>query len=212
MVWTPAYSVVVLTMWVVMMAAMMLPSAAPLILLYNKIARHRVPDGAYARVVGLFGLGYILVWGAFSLTAVVLQFGLDQATLLSPMMSTTSTWLAGAVLVAAGVYQWTPLKQTCLRQCRSPLEFLMTEWRDGGKGALLMGFRHGAYCLGCCWALMLLLFVGGVMNMVWIAAIAVFIAVEKLAPAGHWIGKGAGVVLATWGAITIGWAMISLPA
>ena len=210
--WTPAYFAVVMTMWAVMMAAMMLPSAAPMILLYDKIARHRVPDGDYALVVGLFGLGYVLVWGAFSLMAVVLQFGLDQATLLSPMMSTTSTWLAGAVLIAAGLYQWTPLKQTCLRRCRSPLEFLITEWRDGGKGALLIGFRHGAYCLGCCWALMLLLFVGGIMNLVWIAAIAVFIAVEKLAPAGHWIGKGAGVVMATWGAITIGWTMISLSA
>lgn len=211
-VWTPAYFAVVLIMWVVMMAAMMLPSAAPMILLYNKIARNREPEGDYARRVGLFGLGYILTWSAFSLMAVVLQFGLDQANLLSPMMNTTSIWLAGAVLVVAGIYQWTPLKQACLRQCRSPLEVLIAEWRDGEKGALLMGLRHGAYCLGCCWVLMLLLFVGGVMNMVWIVAISVFIAIEKLAPAGHWIGKAAGVAMAMWGFVTIGWSMSFLPA
>jgi predicted metal-binding membrane protein len=119
------------------------------------------------------------------------------------MMQTTSTALAGAILVGAGIYQWTPLKQACLRQCRSPLDFVMTEWRSGKGGAFAMGLTHGAYCLGCCWLLMLLLFVGGVMNLAWIAGIALFVLVEKLSPAGHWIGKAAGVALILWGGVVL---------
>jgi len=116
------------------------------------------------------------------------------------VMSVTNRLVAGAVLIAAGVYQWTPLKQACLRRCRSPLEFLMTEWREGPVGALNMGIRHGAYCLGCCWMLMLLLFVGGIMNIAWIAAVAAFVLIEKVSPGGHWIGRVTGVLLAVWGA------------
>jgi predicted metal-binding membrane protein len=145
-------------------------------------------------------LGYIVVWTAFSLAAAALQFGLDHAQVLSPMMSVTSRSVAGGVLIAAGVYQWTPLKQACLRHCRSPLDFLMTEWREGRVGALNMGLRHGAYCLGCCWMLMLLLFVGGIMSIAWIAAVAAFILIEKVSPAGHWIGRVTGVLLVIWGA------------
>ena len=201
--WTPGYAVIVSVMWCVMMAAMMLPSAAPMILLYDTIARRREQRGDKATGVAVFALGYVAVWAAYSLVAVGLQFGLEHAALLSPMMSMTSRSVAGGVLVAAGVYQWTPLKQACLRRCRSPLEFLMTEWREGRKGALIMGVRHGAYCLGCCWMLMLLLFVGGIMNIVWIAGIAVFVLVEKVAPAGHWIGRVAGSALVVWGAATL---------
>jgi predicted metal-binding membrane protein len=201
--WTPGYVALVLVMWAVMMASMMLPSAAPMILLFGTIARRRQAAGSTAAGVGLFGLGYILVWAGFSLVAVGLQFGLDQAALLSPMMSTTSASLAGVVLIAAGSYQWTPLKQACLRRCRSPLEFLMTEWRVGARGALVMGLRHGAFCLGCCWMLMLLLFVGGIMNVAWLAGIALFVLVEKVAPAGHWMGRAAGVALVVWGAATL---------
>ena len=197
--WTPGYVAVVLLMWAVMMAAMMLPSAAPMILLFGAIARLRQPAGNAPADAGVFGIGYVAVWAAFSLIAVALQFCLDQAALLSPMMNTTSKALAGAVLIGAGVYQWTPLKQACLRRCRSPLDFLMTEWRAGRRGAFVMGLRHGGYCLGCCWVLMLLLFVGGIMNIGWIAGIAMFILVEKLAPPGHWIGRGAGVALILWG-------------
>jgi predicted metal-binding membrane protein len=203
--WTPGYSAVVLVMWAVMMAAMMLPSAAPMILLYGTIARRRESRGDPTTRSGVFGLGYVAVWAAFSLLAVALQFGLDRAALLSPMMNMTSRTLAGAVLIGAGVYQWTPLKQACLRRCRSPLEFLMTEWREGLAGTLRMGLRHGAYCLGCCWILMLLLFVGGIMNIAWIAGIAVFVLVEKLAPAGHWIGRAAGLALIAWGATSLPW-------
>jgi predicted metal-binding membrane protein len=122
---------------------------------------------------------------------------------MSPMMETTSIVLAGTVLIAAGIYQWTPLKQGCLRRCRSPLEFVMTHWREGWRGAFFMGCRHGVYCVGCCWLLMMLLFVGGVMNLAWVAGLALFVLVEKFAPAGHWIGRGAGVLLAGWGAATL---------
>jgi len=198
-IWTPAYAAVALAMWAIMMAAMMLPSAAPMILLYGTIANRRELKGDPAVGAGVFGLGYIVVWTAFSLAAVAFQFGLDHAQLLSPMMRVTSRSVAGGVLIAAGVYQWTPLKQACLRRCRSPLEFLMTEWREGRVGALKMGLRHGTYCLGCCWMLMLLLFVGGIMNIAWIATVAAFVLIEKVSPGGHWIGRVTGVALAVWG-------------
>lgn len=201
--WTLAHTLLVFAMWAVMMAAMMLPSAAPMILLYATIARGRAPTGELVTASGGFMFGYVAVWATFSLVAAALQFVLEQSALMSPMMETTSTVLAGAVLIAAGLYQWTPLKQFCLRHCRSPIEFLTTHWRAGVRGAFVMGFRHGAYCVGCCWLLMLLLFVGGVMNLAWIGGIALFILVEKLAPAGHWIGRGAGILLIAWGAATL---------
>ena len=122
-------------------------------------------------------------------------------------MEMTSTALAGALLIAAGLYQWSALKQACLRRCRSPLEFVMTQWREGVRGAFVMGLRHGAYCLGCCWLLMLLLFVGGVMNLSWIAGLALFVLIEKLAPAGHWIGRAAGAGLIAWGVATLATAL-----
>lgn len=201
--WTPGYVAVVLAMWAVMMAAMMLPSAAPMILLFGIIAHRRRAAGDTPADVGLFGIGYVTVWASVSVVAVALQFGLDHGALLSPMMNTTSTAVAAAVLIGAGAYQWTPFKQACLRRCRSPLDFLLTEWREGRRGAFVMGMRHGGYCLGCCWVLMLLLFVGGIMNIVWIAGITLFVLVEKLAPAGHWIGQGAGVALVVWGVATL---------
>lgn len=201
--WSPGHAFVVLVMWAVMMAAMMLPSAAPMILFFTTIAHRRRERGEPAAASGAFVSGYLAVWAAFSLAAVALQFGLERAAVLSPMMETTSIALAGAVLIAAGLYQWTRLKQTCLRYCRSPLEFVVTYWRPGTRGAFMMGLRHGAVCVGCCWLLMLLLFVGGVMNFAWIAGIALFVLVEKLVPAGHWIGKGAGVLLVLWGTATL---------
>ncbi|MGH8808873.1 MAG: DUF2182 domain-containing protein, partial [Noviherbaspirillum sp.] len=172
-------------------------------LLYATIARGRRAKGGHVSSTGVFALGYLALWTAFSVVAVPLQFALEKAALLSPMMKATSIALAGAVLIAAGIYQWTPLKQSCLRRCRSPLEFVLTHWREGTRGAFIMGVRHGMYCVGCCWVLMLLLFVGGVMNLLWIAGLAVFILVEKLAPAGHWIGRIAGLLLIGWGAATL---------
>lgn len=197
--WTLDHVLVMLLMWAVMMAAMMLPSAAPMILLYATIARGRDGSAMPARTSGIFAAGYVAIWTAFSLGAVALQYGLERLALLSPMMETTSVTLAGGILIVAGVYQWSPLKKTCLQGCRSPLEFVLTHWRPGARGAFAMGIRHGVYCVGCCWMLMLLLFVGGVMNLGWIAGLAILVLVEKLAPAGHWIGRGAGVLLAGWG-------------
>lgn len=187
------------TMWIVMMLAMMLPSAAPMLLLFASMSRRQSERGEVAVSVGAFALGYVAVWIAFSLVATALQWALSEAALLSAMMKTGSHVLAGSLLIAAGVYQWTPLKQACLRKCRSPLDFLMTRWRKGLAGNFVMGVEHGAYCLGCCWLLMLLLFVGGVMSLAWIATLAAFVLVEKIAPAGHWAGRAAGVALALWG-------------
>ena len=201
--WTFGRALLVFVMWAVMMAAMMLPSAAPMILLFATIARRRSARGELASASGSFAFGYIAVWAAFSLAAAALQFGLEKAALLSPMMQTTSIALAGTVLIAAGLYQWTPLKQACLRHCRSPLDFIIAHWRPGTRGAFLMGLRHGVYCVGCCWLLMLLLFVGGVMNFAWIAGVALFVLIEKLVPAGHWIGRGAGILLIAWGTATL---------
>lgn len=194
--WTPGHALLILAMWIVMMVAMMVPSAAPMILLYGTIARKR-GTGPLAQAV--FTFGYLAVWFVFSVAAVALQFWLEKATLLSPMMEATSVAFAGAVLVAAGAYQWLPLKQACLRHCRSPLDFVLLHWREGMRGAFMMGAQHGSYCVGCCWALMLLLFVGGVMNLVWIAGIALFVLVEKLAPSGQWLARFAGVLLIGWG-------------
>jgi predicted metal-binding membrane protein len=202
--WTLGYAMLVLVMWAVMMAAMMLPSAAPMILLHATMARRRSERGQTANASSsAFAFGYLAIWAAFSLAATALQFALEKAALMSSTMQTTSIALAGAVLIAAGLYQWTPLKQACLRYCSSPLAFIMAHWRPGTAGAFSMGLRHGTYCLGCCWLIMLLLFVGGIMNFAWIAGIALFVLVEKVAPAGRRIGQGAGVLLVVWGVVTL---------
>ena len=148
---------------------------------------------------GVFLLGYLAVWIVFSAVAAVAQWSLHATALLSPMMVSTSPLLGGALLVAAGVFQWTPLKNVCLTHCRSPLSFLMTDWRDGKLGAFAMGIKHGAFCAGCCWVLMLLLFVAGVMNVLWIAALTALVLLEKIAPRGLWMGRVAGLALIAWG-------------
>ena len=203
--WSAGYFALMLAMWVVMMAAMMLPSATPMILLHATLARRRHPRQFAALAAnGLFVLGYVAVWSGFAAAAALVQWALAEVALLSPMMHASSAALAGALLVGAGVYQFTPLKQSCLRHCRSPLDFVMSHWRGGARGSFAMGARHGAYCLGCCWMLMLLLFVGGVMNLVWIAGLAAFVLVEKLAPNGHWATRLAGLALVLWGALVLG--------
>lgn len=201
--WTAAHALIMLCMWVVMMVAMMLPSALPMILLHATIARRNTAAGGPGPAVALFALGYLAVWSLFSVAAVALQYLLERAALLSPMMESTSIVLAGGTLIAAGVYQWTPVKSACLAHCQSPLDFVLAHWRSGRLGALRMGIRHGAYCVGCCWALMLLLFVGGVMNLAWIVGLAVYVLVEKLTPAGHWISRATGVVFVAWGVATL---------
>jgi predicted metal-binding membrane protein len=204
--WTAADLVFTVAMWAIMMIGMMLPAASPVLLLFAAVNRKRREQQGVAVPTGIFALGYLLVWSGFSVTAALAQWGLHTAALLSPAMATTSPILGGALLVAAGVYQLTPLKEACLAHCRSPLGFLMTEWRDGPAGALRMGLRHGAYCLGCCWVLMGLLFVTGVMNLLWVAAITVFVLLEKVAPAGRVIGRAASWALIVAGIIVLGYA------
>jgi predicted metal-binding membrane protein len=201
-VWTPAYAVLMVSMWWVMMVAMMLPSAAPMLLLFARINRNEKAAGSPLMPTGAFATGYLLAWGGFSVVATGLQWALEAARLMSPMLllETANVWIGAAILVGAGLWQLTPLKTMCLRHCRSPLGFLMTSWRTGHLGALRMGLEHGAYCLGCCWFLMALLFFGGVMNLYWIVGLAVFVLLEKIMPLGHWLGRIAGVVLIGWGA------------
>ena len=148
-------------------------------------------------------LGYLVVWTVYSVVAALAQAGLHAAAQLSPAMAATSPLLAGGLLVAAGVFQWAPLKRACLAACRSPLSFLMTGWREGPAGAFVMGFRHGLYCLGCCWALMALLFASGVMHLLWVAAKAVAVLVEKVVPRGDLVGRLAGTVLAAAGVLLV---------
>lgn len=190
-------------MWAVMMLGMMLPSASPMILMFAKINRDRRRKDDPFVPTAIFVLGYVAVWSAFSLAATTLQWGLQGAGLLSSMMATTNAAVGGAVLLAAGLYQWTPLKNACLRQCQSPLGFLMTRWREGPGGAFRMGLSHGAYCVGCCWALMALLFVVGVMNLLWVALIAIFVFAERIAPPSQLPSRLAGAALIGWG----GWML-----
>ncbi len=198
-VWTLAYAALIFAMWWVMMVAMMLPSAAPMLLLFARINRKDKEAGAPLVPIALFATGYLLVWGGFCAVATALQWGLESARLLSPMLVTTNKWLGAGILIAAGLSQFTPLKAICLRHCRTPLGFLLGSWRSSRLGALRMGLEHGAFCLGCCWFLMALLFFGGVMNLYWIAGLAVFVLLEKTIPLGHWLGRVAGVVLVAWG-------------
>jgi predicted metal-binding membrane protein len=190
-------------MWTVMMVAMMVPSAAPMILAFLTVnQRRQAADRPYVPV-SIFLFGYLAVWTAFSAVATFAEWGLHQAAMLSTTMTATSTALNGGLLIAAGVFQWTPLKRTCLKGCRSPVSFLMSEWREGTVGAFVMGLRHGAYCLGCCWILMALLFVAGVMNLLWVAVIALFVMAEKILPKGELLARIAGICLIVAGAALV---------
>ncbi|MCG6951188.1 MAG: DUF2182 domain-containing protein [Betaproteobacteria bacterium] len=197
--WSPGMFVFMFVMWAVMMVAMMLPSAAPMILTFAAVQRRRQAQGGAFVPTGVFIAGYLIVWSAFSLIATSAQYGLERAALVSPMMGKAAPWLGAVLLIAAGLFQFAPLKNVCLDKCRTPLGFIMTEWRDGTRGALIMGLRHGAFCAGCCWALMALLFVGGVMNLLWVAFLALFVLIEKVVPAGGWLGRAGGVLLIAWG-------------
>lgn len=188
-------------MWVVMMIAMMLPSAAPMVLTYATMYRRHRAQGMPFVSTGVFVSGYLLVWTGFSILASMVQWGLHHAALLSSAMGHTGPVLGGILLMAAGVFQWTPLKYVCLTQCRSPLGFFMTEWREGTWGTLRMGLHHGSYCLGCCWILMGLLFATGVMNLLWMVLITAFVLVEKVVPRGDLIGRLTGVALVIGGLV-----------
>ncbi len=197
--WTAREFALELAMWIVMMVGMMLPSAAPTILLVTSFHRRSGPRARALRATAAFALGYVLVWCGFSLVATAAQAALQRFALLSPMGVSASPWLGGALLVAAGVHQATPWKRACLTQCRTPFDFIRRQWRPGVGGAFRMGFLNGAFCLGCCATLMALLFVGGVMNLVWIAALTAFVAIEKLAPDGARLARLAAPVLVAAG-------------
>jgi predicted metal-binding membrane protein len=193
--------VLVALMWVTMMVGMMLPSAAPTILLFAALERRR-GSGVSGRV-GAFVAGYLALWSAFAVAAAAMQTLLAQAGLVSMHMAATSALLAGAVLFAAGAYELTPLKDRCLAHCRSPLDWIPRHMRPGRAGAFRMGVEHGAYCIGCCWVLMLLLFVGGVMNLVWVAVISVVVLAQKVLPGGPVLARAGGIALMLYGAIVI---------
>lgn len=193
--WSAGHFVAVFVMWSIMMAAMMLPSAMPMILLYGELVRRRrAVRVAYAPTT-LFATGYLIAWTVASLILTVLHWPLERAGLLDAMMDNTSPALAAVLLIAAGVFQLSPLKHACLRHCRTPMQFILAHWRDGSMGAVAMGFRHGLWCAGCCWALMLLLFAVGVMNLLWVGALTAYVAVEKIVPKGELIGRYAGFAL-----------------
>ena len=206
--WTPGYAVLMFFMWWLMMVAMMLPGAAPMVLLHAALTRkgmeHCDNAGSTTGSHGLLAVtiafiaGYLVIWGAFSLAAVIAQWGLERGELLSAMMTPTSRLLGAGLLLAAGVWQLTPLKTVCLHHCRSPVSFLSAHWRPGVGGAFAMGLQHGGICLGCCWFLMALLFYGGVMNLVWIVGLALFVLVEKVVPAGVALGRVTGLLLIAW--------------
>jgi predicted metal-binding membrane protein len=200
--WTTTDGFFTFTMWAVMMVGMMTGTAAPMLLLF---AGAQAAGGArrVQPAVMMFGLGYIIVWVAFSAGAAMAQWMLHQTALLSPAMAASNARLAGGILVAAGAYQLTPVKGACLIRCRSPLGFLLTNWRDGTLGALQMGLRHGVYCVGCCWLLMCLLFVVGVMNLVWVGLLTAFVLAEKIGPFGLIVARTAGVVMIVFGILVV---------
>ena len=207
MAWGFATWALIVAMWWVMMIAMMTPSATPTILLYARVHRHALAQGQVQDKLAptsAFVAGYLLVWLGFAAVATTLHWTLERAGLVSAMMmGSQSRLLSGAVLIAAGLYQLSPLKNTCLTHCRTPTSFLSRHWRPHALGALRLGAMHGAYCVGCCWMLMVLLFVGGVMNLTWIAALAILVLVEKVLPPGQWIGRGVGIALIGWGVATL---------
>ena len=202
MPWTATDAFFTFTMWAVMMIGMMTGTAAPMLLIFAATYAARGTRGMPPAVI-MFGLGYTIVWVAFSAGAALAQWMLHQAAMLTPAMAASNGPLAGGILVAAGAYQLTPVKGACLVRCRSPLGFLMTNWRDGTLGALQMGLRHGVYCLGCCWLLMCLLFVVGVMNLVWVAALTAFVLVEKVGPFGLIVSRMAGAIMIVLGILVI---------
>lgn len=197
--WTAGNLLAIYIMWAVMMAAMMLPSALPMILVFVQLGA-RSGERSRARA---FVAAYLLVWSAFSAAATALQWVFQATDWVDPMIVSTSTGLTALLLVVAGLYQFSPLKKLCLSSCRSPLGFLVGEWRAGVGGAFVMGVRHGLFCVGCCWALMGLLFVGGVMNLAWIAAVSIAVAVEKLAPGGARLSAALGIALLAAGAVKL---------
>lgn len=205
--WGGADLALVFAMWAIMMAAMMLPSAVPLLLLLGRINSQRYSRAHAQLATSAMALGYVAAWGAFSALATLAQWGLLEARLVSPMMVSSSPYLSALLLAAAGAYQFTPWKYACLSKCRSPLSVLMTQSSSGIAGALLLGLRQGAYCIGCCWLLMVLLFVLGVMNLLWIAALTLLVLLEKSLHQARWFVRLTGAALLVWAALLVGQAV-----
>ena len=198
--WGPGYFALVFLMWWVMMVAMMLPSVAPTILLYAALLRRTGTAAPVPLTTAIFLAGYLATWAGFSVAAAVVQHSLEAAGIISATMMTLVDTVPGAiVLFLAGAFQFTPWKDRCLARCRSPAEFIVRRRRPGVSGAFRMGLEHGVYCLGCCWFLMALLFVGGIMNLYWIVGLSAFVALEKLTPCGKLASRIAGVILVAWG-------------
>ena len=207
--WSPAYARLMFFMWWIMMIAMMLPSASPMIQLHYAIVRRRSPDDARWTTFA-FVAGYLVVWSGFSAIAVALHWFFEWRGFLSPMMlNSTSAYFASAILIFAGIYKLTPLKQACLEHCRGPVAFLTRHWRTGVVGAFSMGLRHGAYCLGCCWGLMAILFFGGIMNLYWIVGLTFIVLIEKLSYFGKGLSRATGAFLIIWGAAFLALAVSS---
>ena len=187
-------------MWAVMMVAMMTPSALPMVTMFATLSKSRRSKQQPYTPTFVFLLGYLVAWTGFSVLATVAQWLFHSAGLLNQMMNSRSDLLSGVILILAGIYQWTPAKDACLNFCRTPLDFLLVEWREGSLGALVMGVKHGIFCVGCCWALMLVLFAVGVMNMLWVALIAAFVLIEKIFPSPGILRLFSGLALVGWGA------------
>ena len=201
--WAPVDFIYMFLMWAVMMVGMMVPTAIPMTLIYAAVARKAAGQGTPLAPSAVFISGYIAMWTLFSAGATLAQWGLDQAALLSPMMVSNSPVFGASLLIVAGLYQMTPAKNACLDHCRSPAHFISGHWRPGAGGAFLMGLEHGAFCLGCCWALMGLLFFGGVMNLLWIAGITLFVLIEKVLPFGGQGGRIAGGAMIICGLVVL---------
>jgi predicted metal-binding membrane protein len=199
MAWSMTDFVFMLVMWAVMMFAMMLPSVTPTVMIYERVRAKRDAVGRPFVPTGGFVTGYLLAWFGFSLVATALNWWLHTGGTLSSMMGRVAPTTGGALLIVAGLFQWTPLKDACLKHCRSPMGFLTAHWREGTVGAVRMGLHHGAYCLGCCWMLMVLLFVLGVMNLPWVAVLAIVVLAEKTLPFGWYLSRGLGAGLIAWG-------------
>ncbi len=195
-------------MWTVMMVAMMVPAVAPTVLMFARLNRSRHREHPPYGESGWFLGGYLALWTLFSLLAGLAQWMFHLSRLVSEGMVSRSNVLGGLLLLGAGVYQWTPLKNACLKHCRSPLSFFMTRWREGSAGAFWMGLEHGSYCVACCWLLMLLLFVAGVMNLLWMGTITALVLIEKMSPSGPWVARISGALLAGWGAWVFGLVLL----
>ncbi len=203
--WSTTDFAVTFAMWTVMMVGMMTPSAAPMILLYARVGRQAHAAGKPFAATGWFAAGYLAAWTLFALVATAAQDALARAALLTPMLKSANGIFGGVVLIAAGAYQWSPIKDACLAHCRGPLAFIQQHggFKGDPAGAIAIGFRHGLYCVGCCWVLMALLFVGGVMNLLWVAALAAVVLIEKILPGGRFFARGLGLVLVAAGLIFV---------